>query len=77
MREGYERVRPLTDAEKQALHAEGCFAALRFAVTRSTDYAMRSDAHGPRVVKDWRRFLRRFEALQALGANGVREALGA
>ena len=76
MREGYERVRPLSEAEKQALYAEGCFAALRFTVTRITDYAMRADVHGPRVVKDWRRFLRRFEALQDLGVKGIREALG-
>jgi homoserine kinase type II len=76
MRQGYEGVRSLTPAEKDALHVEGCLAALRFTVTRITDYAMRVDAHGPRVVKDWRRFLKRFERLEALGVDGTREMLG-
>lgn len=77
MREGYERVRPLQESERHALWAEGCFAALRFTITRITDYALRSGAEGARVVKDWQRFMKRFERLQALGVEGVREVLGA
>jgi homoserine kinase type II len=77
LREGYERVRPLSASEGRALYAEARFAALRFTVTRITDYAMRTDAAGPRVVKDWRRFLGRFEMLEALGPEGLRRALGA
>ena len=77
MREGYERVRLLEARERDALAAEGCFAALRFTITRITDYAMRTGAAGPRVVKDWRRFRMRYERLAALGAEGVRAALGA
>jgi homoserine kinase type II len=77
MREGYERVRPLTEMEKRGLWAEGSFAALRFTVTRITDYAMRTGAAGPRVVKDWQRFMKRFEKLQELGVDGVRGVLGA
>ncbi len=73
---GYESVRPLSEAEKQALAVEGSFAALRFTVTRITDFAMRSNAEGPRVVKDWKRFFHRFETLQAAGADGLRRALG-
>jgi homoserine kinase type II len=73
---GYERVRPLGEAEKQGLHAEGSFAALRFTVTRITDYAMRTDAAGPRVVKDWQRFKQRWETLQSLGVAGLRSLLG-
>ena len=76
MREGYEHVRPLSEAEKAALYTEGRLAALRFTTTRITDYAMRDGASGPRVVKDWRRFLKRFETLEALGPTGVRRALG-
>jgi homoserine kinase type II len=76
LREGYESVRPLSTAEKDALCIEGAFGALRFTITRITDYALRTQATGPRVVKDWRRFLRRFEMLEALGAAGVRQALG-
>jgi homoserine kinase type II len=71
LRAGYERVRPLSQREKEGLHAEGCFAALRFTITRITDYAMRTGSEGPRVVKDWRRFLKRFEILDGLGADGL------
>jgi homoserine kinase type II len=77
MRAGYEGVRPLTDAEKRGIFAEGCFAALRFTVTRITDYAMRTEAAGPRVVKDWRRFLERFQTLTDLGSAGLVRMLGA
>jgi homoserine kinase type II len=75
LRAGYESVRSLTDAEKDALCVEGSFGALRFTITRITDYAMRTSAAGPRSVKDWRRFQERFERLQALGAEGVRDLL--
>jgi homoserine kinase type II len=74
--EGYDRVRPLTEAEKGGLWAEGSFAALRFTITRITDYAMRTGTAGPRVIKDWSRFMNRFEKLQALGEDGVRGLLG-
>ena len=77
MREGYEAVRPLGEAEKRGLCSEGSFAALRFTITRITDYSMRSGAQGPRVIKDWRRFMKRFEKLQALGETGVRYLVGA
>jgi hypothetical protein len=50
------------------LHAEGCAAALRFTLTRITDYAMRV-TDGPRVIKDWRRFKKRFDTLAAYGAE--------
>jgi homoserine kinase type II len=71
---GYESVRALAESERRGLWAEGCFAALRFTITRITDYAMR-DGDGPRVVKDWRRFAMRFERLQTLGPQGLRAAL--
>jgi homoserine kinase type II len=75
MREGYETVRPLSEVEKRALLIEGCFGALRFTITRITDYAMRKAATGPRVVKDWQRFMMRFEKLEALGRAGLEEIL--
>jgi homoserine kinase type II len=68
MIEGYEAVRPLTEGERRALHAEGCAAALRFTLTRITDYAMRV-TDGPRVVKDWRRFKKRFDTLDAFDSE--------
>jgi len=75
MREGYEEVRPLSEVEKDALLVEGSFGALRFTITRITDYALRAGGEGPRVTKDWRRFLKRFEKLEALGPRGLRELL--
>jgi homoserine kinase type II len=74
--DGYENVRPLSNREKAALRGEGMFAALRFTITRITDYAMRKGGEGPRVVKDWRRFMKRFDRLDELGRDGVSELLG-
>jgi homoserine kinase type II len=76
LRQGYEGVRPLTDPERRGLWSEGRFAALRFTVTRITDYALRSGGEGSRVVKDWRRFMMRFEKLEALGPGGLARTLG-
>jgi len=72
---GYESVRPLTDAERRGVLAEACAAALRFTITRVTDYSMRVGV-GPRVMKDYRRFLMRLDALEAMGEAGLRSALG-
>jgi homoserine kinase type II len=76
MMRGYEGVRPLEEKERTALEVEGRFAALRFTITRITDYALRAQVEGPRVVKDWRRFLARYEGLERLGEAGVRRLLG-
>jgi homoserine kinase type II len=62
---GYESVRPLQASEKRALYTEMRFGAVRFTITRITDYAMRSGEG--RVMKDWRRFLARLEALDEMG----------
>jgi homoserine kinase type II len=64
---GYSSVRRLTPAERDALPVEGRIAALRFTVTRITDFAMRP-AIGERVMKDYRRFWARHERIDALGA---------
>lgn len=73
---GYRQVRLLSEAELGAMVVEGSFAALRFTITRITDYALRESTDGPRVVKDWKRFQARFDRLQALGTIGLRRALG-
>ena len=75
---GYQELRPLSDAEARGLHAEGCFAALRFTVTRITDNAIRSHELGvpPRRDKDWRRFAARHAALESMGEPGLRALLG-
>lgn len=62
---GYERGRPLEEIERRAFRAELAIAALRFTTTRITDYAMRSGG-GARVIKDWRRFYRRFQAVATI-----------
>jgi homoserine kinase type II len=74
--EGYESVRPLEPIERGALHVEARMAALRFTVTRITDYAMRPpEAPGSRVMKDWRRFQARHDALVALDRRDFPSAL--
>jgi homoserine kinase type II len=74
--DGYQSVRELGEEERDALRTEGCIAALRFTITRITDYAMRSEGIGPRVIKDWRRFWMRLGVLEELGEVGVRAVLG-
>ena len=66
---GYRAVRELEPSEREGLHAEAVFAALRFTITRITDEAIR-------VGKKWQRFVARREALAQLGPSGLREALG-
>jgi homoserine kinase type II len=66
---GYGSVRPLAEAEKHALYTEARLAAVRFTITRITDYAMRGGEG--RVMKDWRRFLARLDALEAMGEAGL------
>jgi len=61
---GYAGVRPLGASEARGLVEQGALAALRFAVTRITDYSLRA-APGQPPVRDYRRFLARLEALEA------------
>lgn len=72
---GYESVRRLTDEERAALRTEGRAAALRFTLTRITDYAMRV-TDGPRVVKDWRRFAMRLAAVEAISEADFARIVG-
>jgi homoserine kinase type II len=72
--QGYDEARPLPEAERARLHEEGTFAALRFAVTRITDFELRPKGTG--IFKDYRRFLARGAALDALGPEGLRGMLG-
>jgi homoserine kinase type II len=68
MFEGYAARRPLSPVEVAALGTEARIGALRFTVTRITDYTMRSGI-GERVMKDFRRFWLRHERVAALGAQ--------
>ncbi len=65
MRDGYEALRPLDARERAGLHHALLGAAARFTVTRITDYHLRDGAD--QVKKDWRRFLDRLHAVQAMG----------
>ncbi len=74
MAQGYARTRPLSEGEAARLHDEGTFAALRFSITRITDFELRPRGSG--VFKDYRRFVARGEVLEALGPAGLRALLG-
>jgi homoserine kinase type II len=66
---GYRAVREIDEDERAAFFDEAVLACLRFTVTRITDDAIR-------VGKRWQRFVQRREALETMGASGVREAFG-
>lgn len=72
--DGYATVRPAPAPTD--LFAAGRLACARFATTRITDFELRPRGMG--VYKDFRRFLRRLDAVERLGAPGlerlVREA---
>ncbi len=67
---GYEAVRPLTGDDRVALYEEARLAALRFTITRITDYAMRAHL-GASEVRDHRRFLARLAWLEEGGPDGL------
>jgi homoserine kinase type II len=71
--EGYASARTLTAAERARIFHEAEVAALRFAITRVTDYELRPAGTG--VYKDYRRFLARQRALDRLGPSGLAAVL--
>lgn len=71
---GYVRERPLTAEDRERLFDDAIFAALRFSVTRITDYELRPEGTG--IYKNYRRFLGRLAAIEGLGAKGLAEMLG-
>ncbi len=70
---GYQEIRPLSPTERGELFHEARFAAIRFSITRITDYELR---RGSGVFKDYRRFLARLRAIEALGEAGLLTHLG-
>jgi homoserine kinase type II len=72
---GYQAARPLEEGDRAALFGEARLAALRFTVTRVTDYAMRAHT-GANAWRDWRRFAARLARLDALGPAGLAAAAG-
>jgi homoserine kinase type II len=70
---GYVAVRPLPAEEVRYVAADTAFAALRFTITRITDFELRPRGAG--VFKDYRRFLARLERVTELG-DGLAAFLG-
>jgi homoserine kinase type II len=71
---GYEARRPLAGSERRAIFHEARLAALRFTITRVTDYAMRVGS--AMVQKDYRRFAARLARLDAMGEGGFAALTG-
>jgi homoserine kinase type II len=65
---GYRREREPSGDDLAACYDQARAAAVRFAVTRITDYELRP--RGVVVYKDYRRFLGRLAAVEAIGAGG-------
>lgn len=71
--EGYERVRPLSARERQAFFDFALAASARFALTRITDFHLRSTElrQSGSLIKDYQRFVHRLDQLEGLGAQEV------
>lgn len=71
--DGYRTIRTLDPAEIDELHRAARAAAVRFAVTRLADYEL-----GPEQppARDFRRMLARLDAIETLGPDRWRAALG-
>ncbi|EYF01346.1 homoserine kinase [Chondromyces apiculatus] len=69
---GYASVRRLGREEEGRLFHEARVAAVRFAVTRITDYELRPEG---RQYRDYRRFLARLGAVEGLGPEGFARLL--
>lgn len=71
---GYQSLRPLTAQERAACYHQARAAAVRFAITRISDYELRP--RGAVVYKDFRRFLARLDEVEAIGAELFEAWLG-
>jgi homoserine kinase type II len=71
---GYVAKRPLPDEERARLWDAAHLAAVRFSITRITDFELRPAGTG--VYKDFRRFLGRLRAIEEIGPSGWPAALG-
>ena len=71
---GYTAERPLTPEDLDRLYDDAIFAALRFSITRITDYELRPKGTGN--YKDYHRFLARLATIESLGEKALPEFLG-
>ena len=76
--QGYQGVRPLAPSERRGLYTETMLAALRFTASRARAFEIpRPDRAGAsRDRLDYRDFLARLEALQAMGRRGFAALTG-
>jgi homoserine kinase type II len=72
---GYVAERPLSAEERGAIRVEGALGCLRFAVSRITDFELRSPPGVP-PARDYRRFLSRLDAIEGGALDEVFSALG-
>lgn len=76
--QGYQSVRPLAASERSGLWSETCLAALRFTASRVRDFELprpgRDGAARDRL--DYRDFLARLDALEAMGRRGFAALVG-
>jgi homoserine kinase type II len=70
--ESYRAERPLEEIEIASFAQVAGLAAVRFSATRITDFHLRG---GDGVKKDYRRFLARLQALEALDPVAIRDTL--
>lgn len=70
---GYLARRPMPEEERKELYDAALFAALRFTITRITDFELRPRGFG--LFKDYRRFVARMRAIEEIGERSFRVAL--
>ncbi|MFT5358116.1 MAG: homoserine kinase type II [Polyangiales bacterium] len=70
---GYEEVRPLSDCEKRAFFDFAISMSARFALTRITDFHLRTEElrRTGSLIKDYQRFVQRLDQLESLGPREV------
>jgi homoserine kinase type II len=74
--DAYRAQRPLTRAEWLAFRAVAMQACVRFATTRIQDFHLRALAMKTKPKREFRRFLERLDALEALSDQEFAELLG-
>ncbi len=73
---GYAAERPLAEVERASLRLSLMAAAARFTATRITDYHLRGEMGGTRVMKDYRRFLARLDYATNADAEALASSFG-
>jgi homoserine kinase type II len=71
---GYVAEQPLTALDRERLFDDAVLAALRFSITRITDFELRPRGMG--MYRNYRRFLARLAAIEGLGPEGLLDFLG-